>query len=406
MLKGENMYREVTFKQYYLEIKNKKYIVLVMTIIISLLFFAMLYMDFQKQIKNQAYGAYGELYIENTDIEDESKVMLQNENSSIIPVVTSSDVYNSVLNDPTVSEYGLSLSEIEKMIYFRELYNNEILKMFVVSDDSEVAKPLCESLCNNVVAHLANKGYRVETKTNVEYMGTVNVEIQDNQNEQGEKIYLVNTVTEKENSISNTCELALISIIMGLGLSLLMMCIRFTFNKKISYYEQIKNDYVLLARSVEKNELLNLYSSGVMVNERQTAMNIISLSKSTKGKKFVDKYAEEISSIVGRVLIVNYVNSNEHGCNENNKDYVIVNGDYVLSFDAEFSFDNEEEYKHVVFYYDNINSIPLAKGTVRNTIKTALLVESNSIDIEQLNDFMKLASQRNLVIAGVIFLEK
>lgn len=415
------MYREITISQFIHEIMNKIRFILIGTLLIAILFTAYSCFDLKRQSTPQKYGAYGELYIVK-EIHNTTRNELNDISSieeaefyfrDIIPMLTGNEVLGKVLEDPSLQASELSIEELRKMIYIREKYDNRVINISVVSENKKLARTICECLIKYGVEYFHSNDFIVEVRVSATSLGAVSLEAQESKDVQGEKIYIVQPTANISLSAFEIVKRIIVGLIFGGLICTVIICIRFIFDDKIVYWEQIPENIELLCKSMEKEGYLNLCSALFADSAEKQTISFVNSGHASLGEKFVEEFIKLLSTMGKNVLVLEYTPS---VCKAMDDSFTIKRmSGYSKAKIADAHIMNnllmqqtiedvKRTYDVIFLKCDDINAFPLGKLAAVRTDKAVFIVESGKTKIKELREMYKFLVDANVTIVGSVFL--
>lgn len=394
------MYNEITMKQFIKEVIHKRKVLCIITILVAIGFCVYSYIDLKHQTKMQQFGAYGEIAVQNVSSEDAA-----DDSHREAVLLTNQEVMKAVVSDPIIEEYGFSIEDIKNKIYVREVYGS-LLKIYVVADTQEIASNICQAFVKMGGNYLLNQGVAIDIRESSESLGSVTVEKQDDNKYQGEQIPIIKPSVTASINFVGWLKRAITGLLFGLVLSSLGICIRFIFDGRIRYLDQINEDAHFLISETEMSdgEYLKLYSYIVNSASKNSVVNFISLQHSDRVHRFIRDFADFIGKYGIKVLVVKYdirvqgVKSIKNDCMNFNE--IVVGRACIFDKNMQAFFKNPDCEEADIIFFDNDLFMQIKDKYIAENIVFV------HVGKDQWKDFFHIKESSNRGIGVIAFPEK
>lgn len=390
------MGKDIVIKHLILEILEKKKAIIFISVLIAALWLGLYYINAKNDIEKQQYGAYGEIYIKTpTDFEMKLYSDNYNENSDKlfeerIAMVTSNEVIIDVMHLLETSGYKTSKEELMGKIYISGKYNNSIICINVVTDEKKLSSTICEYVINCGMKYYRKIGYDTEIRQDTILLGPVYIDAQENRDEQGEKVYVINKIEENYFSILDVFKELIFGLLCGLLVCCGFVCCSFIFKGRIKYKEQIEValDLNLLASIKNDDSYEELYTNMLMcITNELTSISFISYRCE---EKVVRKFASFMKKNNHKVTVLEQ---------NNLKDLKEINKQKTIR--------KEKEREELLFIEcDDILTNPTSIINTKYTDGTIIIIEKGDSKIKEIQSIKDKLDYSKVCIIGAVFYEK
>lgn len=401
--------KEFNLKYVLYEAKKKILRLFLISIAVALLFTGYSYVNAKKQKENQQYGAFCELYVESSRIDTIEVDMA----SFTLPVVESDAFMTNISNDQKIKERGITLKELEKMIYAFPKSGGTVIRISTVASDNKTAELLCKIAMKNAMALYSSKDFEVDVQHQVCALGSIAIETKDNLENPYEPITLVNKVNEVSITPLFLLKKSLEGFILGLIAALAYIGGVFVLSDKIIYAGQVSEELKmkLLYNSNNDNGFEELYSNLTMCGESVNKLCFLSLQKLNSGNDFLEKYSQFMDAKGKKVVLIDVMDG---GLDESlfleERDGLCFGqlnsrALYDSSLLKKILDKLDSEFDCIFIENDNLKSNPAVKALCKYADGVVLMIESDSnkiSDIETIESELDLAGGE---VLGCAFLD-
>lgn len=434
------MEREMSIKYLLREFLRKIKVIILAGVVFALLFSLYSWMSLSKQQGAQLYSSYGKLYVKkNVDnvvdtkrldeiIKDrefrsevnsrvnekiEEIMKTQDYTEENISFFTSDAVLSQVVKDPEVRNGKLSIDEIRDMLYLRGRENGAVIEIYAVEKDEKVAELVCSKLIQYGSAYFKERDYEVNVTQDVTELGPVSLELRESLADPRDKNAIITEMEIPVATMGNMLSKGILGFLAGILLSCIWVCVRFIARDYLIYAGQVEStaNIKLLAAESSKNRYWDIYSNLYLNNKAFFAVNFVSLKPLERENTFVSNFAETLGQAGKKVLAIEYVDQplkkedelaleqKAHFSYARVSDYTLLKTDELSNIISSF----KSEYDLVLFQCANVDEKPVGKLLSMYTDETVLLIESNTVKTNELENAKESFEESGVKISGVVF---